>query len=128
MTTNDIIIPFNFMKNLYNEEMLFCDQTQPSRILAFASLTALKQLGLAEELKKEIVKREIANILSLPLLPPNKVNAAFHDSVDVLQCVNPNFQTFLNYVEKTYIINARFNPLNWNHYATLTDRPRTNNQ
>ncbi|CAF1530757.1 unnamed protein product, partial [Rotaria sordida] len=24
--------------------MLFCDQTQPSRILAFASLTALKQL------------------------------------------------------------------------------------
>ncbi|CAF1370099.1 unnamed protein product [Rotaria sordida] len=112
-----------FKKNFPNANILFCHFHFAKNIMKH-----FKKIRLPEELKKEIVKREIANILSLPLLPPNKINAAFHDSVDVLQYVNPNFQTFLNYVEKTYIINARFNPLNWNHYATLTDRPRTNNQ
>ena len=85
-------------------------------------------IGLAEELKKESVKREVANILSLPLLPPNKIHAAFQDSVDAFLSINSNFLTFLNYVQKTYIINAKFNSLNWNHYPTLSDRPRTNNQ
>jgi len=85
-------------------------------------------IDLAEELKKEIVKSEIANILSLPLLPPNKIIAAFQDSADTLVSINSTFMIFRNYVEKTYIINAKFNSLNWNHYATLSNRPRTNNQ
>jgi len=42
---NDLVVPINFMKNLYNEQMLFCDEALPSRILGFSSLTALKQLG-----------------------------------------------------------------------------------
>jgi hypothetical protein len=79
-------------------------------------------------LKRENVKREVANILSLPLLPPNKIIPAFQDSVDTLLSINSNFHTFLNYVEKTYIIDSKFNSLNWNHYATISDRPRTNNQ
>ncbi|CAF4555500.1 unnamed protein product [Rotaria sp. Silwood2] len=85
-------------------------------------------IDLSEELKKETVKREIANILSLPLLPPNKIIAAFDDSADILQSINANFEKFLNYIEKTYLINAQFNSLNWNHYTNLSDRPRTNNQ
>ncbi|CAF1513200.1 unnamed protein product [Rotaria sordida] len=235
LVLNDLILPENFTKNLYNEKMLFCDQKQPSRILAFASLTALKHLAQCNtwnadgtfktapklfsqaytihahnefsmkpivfaalpdkyeqtyltllqalvvyaqtndlilsptsilidfelaafnafrrmfpnanilfchfhfaknimkylkqlQLKKETVKREIANILSLPLLPTNKIISAFYDSKDVLQSMNLNFQKFLNYIEKTYIINAQFNSLNWNHYVTLSNRPRTNNQ
>ncbi|CAF3448019.1 unnamed protein product [Rotaria sp. Silwood2] len=236
---NDLLLPDKFTKNLYNETMLFCDQKQPSCVLAFASLTALKQLAqcsiwnadgtfktapklfnqaytihvhnafsmkpivfaalsykkvetystllqslvmyaqtnnivlsptsilidfelaafnsfkkffpnanilfchfhftksimknskqlhLSDEIKKQAVKREIANILSLPLLPPNKIEAAFHDSVDVLQAINPNFGPLLNYIEKTYIVNAKFKISNWNHYHTLCNRPRTNNQ
>ncbi|CAF2576298.1 unnamed protein product [Rotaria sp. Silwood2] len=124
---NDLLLPDKFTKNLYNETMLFCDQKQPSCVLAFASLTALKQLDLSDEIKKQAVKREIANILSLPLLPPNKIEAAFHDSVDVLQAINPNFGPLLNYIEKTYIVNAKFKISNWNHYHTLCNLPRTNN-
>ena len=85
-------------------------------------------VGLNEELKQENTKREIANILSLPLLPLDKINAAFLDSSDLLRSINPNFQLFLNYVEKTYIVNSKFCSSNWNHYETLCERPRTNNQ
>lgn len=85
-------------------------------------------LGLSEELKKEIIKREVANILSLPLLPPNQILAAFTESYDVFLSINSDFLPFLNYVKKTYIMNAKFHLSNWNHYSTLTDRPRTNNQ
>ena len=41
----DFVVPSNLTKNLYNESMLFCDQKKSSRILGFASLTALQQLG-----------------------------------------------------------------------------------
>ncbi|CAF4319007.1 unnamed protein product, partial [Rotaria magnacalcarata] len=72
---------------------------------------------LSDELKQETVKREIANILSLPLLQINKIIQAFYDSRDTLLSINQNFETFTNYVEKTYIINPKFSPLNWNHYT-----------
>ncbi|CAF1380158.1 unnamed protein product [Adineta ricciae] len=123
----DLIVPDYFMKNLYDEMMLFCDQRIPTRILAFCSLSALKELDLVEDLKKEDIKRQVANILSLPLLPPNEINRAFKESYDMLLSVNVDFLPFFKYVKKTYIVNARFNSSNWNHYSTLTDRPRTNN-
>ncbi|CAF2073333.1 unnamed protein product [Rotaria magnacalcarata] len=123
-----LILPNVFIKNLYNENMLFCDKKRPSRILGFASITAIKQLDLPDELQKESVKRQLANILSLPLLPINKIIAAFHDAADSLVIINRNFQTFVDYVEKTYITSPKFNPVNWNHYNTLSNRPRTNNQ
>ncbi|CAF1532648.1 unnamed protein product, partial [Rotaria magnacalcarata] len=233
-----LILPNVFIKNLYNENMLFCDKKRPSRILGFASITAIKQLAestiwnadgtfktapklfsqsytihahnefsmkpivfsaltnkhektyssllqsliiyartnnlilcptsilidfelssfnafkkafpnanilfchfhfaknimkhvkklhLPDELQKESVKRQLANILSLPLLPINKIIAAFHDAADSLVIINRNFQTFVDYVEKTYITSPKFNPVNWNHYNTLSNRPRTNN-
>ena len=83
---------------------------------------------LSEELKKEVIKREVANILSLPLLPPNEILTAFKESYDIFVSINSDFLPFVNYVKKTYIINAKFHLSNWNHYSTLTDRPRTNNQ
>ncbi|CAF3905833.1 unnamed protein product, partial [Rotaria sp. Silwood1] len=43
---DDLILPDIFTKNLYNENMLFCDKKKPLRILGFASLTAIKQLGM----------------------------------------------------------------------------------
>lgn len=43
---NDLVIPAAFTKNLYNENMLFCDNQEISRILGFASLTALIELGM----------------------------------------------------------------------------------
>ncbi|CAF4952033.1 unnamed protein product [Rotaria sp. Silwood1] len=42
---DDLILPDIFTKNLYNENMLFCDKKKPLRILGFASLTAIKQLA-----------------------------------------------------------------------------------
>jgi len=46
VSLNDLVLPTDLTKSLYNEQMLFCDQREPSRILAFASLTALKELGM----------------------------------------------------------------------------------
>ena len=46
ITANDLVLPIKFTKNLYNETMLFCNRKIPSRILAFASQSALKQLGM----------------------------------------------------------------------------------
>jgi hypothetical protein len=46
ITANDLVLPDNFTRNLYDEKMLFCDQMRPSRILGFASQTALKELGI----------------------------------------------------------------------------------
>jgi hypothetical protein len=79
-------------------------------------------------LKKECIKCEIGNIIALPLLPSNKIAAAFEDSADVLLSIHSGFEKFVRYVERTYIFNGKFNLLNWNHYATLSERPRTNNQ
>lgn len=45
-TLNALIIPDSLTKNLYNEGMLFCNQRIPSCLLGFASITALKQLGM----------------------------------------------------------------------------------
>ncbi len=52
------------------------------------------------------MKREVANILSLPLLPPNKITTAFQESVHIFLSISSNLQSFLNYIKKTYIINA----------------------
>ncbi|CAM4815341.1 unnamed protein product, partial [Rotaria magnacalcarata] len=123
---HNLLIPAVFTKNLYNENMLFFDNKQITRILGFASLTGLKELDLSDELKQETVKREIANILSLPLLQINKIIQVFYDSRDTLLSINQNFETFTNYVEKAYIINPKFSSLNWNHYTNLSSRPRTN--
>jgi hypothetical protein len=46
VSLNDLVLPNDLTKSLYNEQMLFCDQREPSRILGFASLTALKELGM----------------------------------------------------------------------------------
>ncbi|CAF4229260.1 unnamed protein product, partial [Rotaria sp. Silwood2] len=42
----DLVVPADFMNNLYNEPMLFCDETEPTRILGFCSLSAMKELGI----------------------------------------------------------------------------------
>ncbi|CAF1001687.1 unnamed protein product [Adineta ricciae] len=205
--SRDLIVPDYLTKNLYDEMMLFCDQRTPTRILAFCSLSALKELAqsriwnadgtfktapklfvqsytvhvhndfsmkpvlfavledkyettylsllrslvqyaesngftlspssilidfemaaynafrtvfpdstilfchfhfaknimkhlkkmhLIEELKKEDIKRQLANILSLPLLPPNEIHSAFKESSDVFLSINPDFLPFLN--------------------------------
>jgi hypothetical protein len=81
-----------------------------------------------EELENEDIKREIANIVALPLIPPQEIITRFEYSSDMLQSSNTDFEPFINYIKKNYIINPRFNSINWNHYSTLCNRPRTNNQ
>ncbi|CAF1939074.1 unnamed protein product, partial [Rotaria magnacalcarata] len=67
---------------------------------------------LLDELQKESVKRQLANILALPLLPMNKIIAAFYDASDLLITINRNFQTFVDYVEKTHMT-AKTNIWKW---------------
>ncbi|CAF4076037.1 unnamed protein product, partial [Rotaria magnacalcarata] len=105
-----------------NAKILFCHFHFAKNIIKH-----LKKLHLHDELKRDDVKREVANILSLPLLPPSKIIAAFYDSSDVLFSINSNFETFISYVEKNYIISPKFQIINWNHYDTLCIRPTTNN-
>ena len=81
-----------------------------------------------KELENEDINQEIANILALPLIPPEQIIATFEYSSAILQSYNTDFEPFINYIKKTYIINPRFNSINWNHYSSLCNRPRTNNQ
>ena len=43
---SDLVVPADFINNLYKERMLFCDQTEPTRILGFCSLSGTKELGM----------------------------------------------------------------------------------
>lgn len=85
-------------------------------------------IDINQDFKLPTVKRQLANIISLALIPPNKIEHLFARSARTLLRINNKFALFVSYMEKTYIINSKYNQLNWNHYATLTDRPRTNNQ
>ncbi|CAF4099861.1 unnamed protein product [Adineta steineri] len=116
---------FNAFKKLFpNANILFCHFHFAKNIMKRLKKLQLYNIGLNDELKKDNVKREIANILSLPLLPPNKITAAFFDTVEVLESINRNFKPFLNYVEKTYIINANIENNNKNRqffYCTINE-------
>ncbi|CAF1540199.1 unnamed protein product [Adineta ricciae] len=87
----------------------------------------IKKKGLIPYSKGDEARRQIANILSLPLLPPQKIQIAFCDIIEELSGVNARFLKLTDYILRTYIDNAIFPSSFWNVFDLIGIRPRTNN-
>ncbi|CAF1572826.1 unnamed protein product, partial [Didymodactylos carnosus] len=82
--------------------------------------------GLVRDCKKEEIRREIANIMSLPLLPMNELNNSMELIIDTLSNTDDKYIKLTDYVITTYI-SGKFDIQFWNLYDTIGVRPRTNN-
>ena len=87
----------------------------------------IKKKGLISHSKSDEARRQIANILSLPLLPPQEIDTAFCCIVEEISEVNPRFLKLTDYILRTYISNAIFPPSFWNVFDLIGIRPKTNN-
>ena len=87
----------------------------------------IKNKGLIPFAKSEEARRQIANKLMLPLLPPQEINTALCDIVESISNVHQNFLKLTDYICRTYIENALFPPSFWNLFDLVGIRPKTNN-
>jgi len=69
----------------------------------------------------------IANLIALPMIPKYSVRQRFDLIKQQLHSINPLFDSFLMYFQRTYINSSRFPIISWNHFDYLGTRPRTNN-
>ncbi|CAF3764873.1 unnamed protein product [Rotaria magnacalcarata] len=87
----------------------------------------IKKYNLVTLSKQENIRRQIANIIALPLIPPNEVNNCMEKIIDELCNYDTKFEKLTDYVIKKYIEDARFPVQMWNHFDTIGQRPHTNN-
>jgi hypothetical protein len=87
----------------------------------------IKKKGLVSYAQGDEARRQIANILMLPLLPPQEINTAFCNIIEDISNVNPNFLKLTDYILRTYIEDALFPPSFWNLFHLIGLRPKTNN-
>ena len=87
----------------------------------------IKNYGLVKLSKQENIRRQIANIISLPLIPSNEINNSMEKIIDELCHVNSKFDKLTDYIINNYIDDGRFPLCMWNHFDTIGERPRTNN-
>ncbi|CAF0995283.1 unnamed protein product [Didymodactylos carnosus] len=87
----------------------------------------VKKYNLVQLAKEEETRRELANILALPLLPPSRIDEAFSNIVENISNISPRFLKLTDYILKTYVENPRFEVDFWNHFDLISVRPRTNN-
>ncbi|CAF3431675.1 unnamed protein product [Rotaria sp. Silwood2] len=87
----------------------------------------IKKYGLAKLSKQENIRPQIANIISVPLIPPNEINNSMEKIIDELCDVNSKFDKLTDYIINNYIDDGRFPIHMWNHFDTIGERPRTNN-
>ncbi|CAF5027825.1 unnamed protein product [Rotaria sp. Silwood1] len=87
----------------------------------------IKKKGLITHSKGVEARRQIANILMLPLLPPQEINTAFGDIIEEISNVHQNFLKLTDYILRTYIEDALFSPSFWNLFDLIGIRPKTNN-
>ena len=87
----------------------------------------IKKYNLVTLSKEEKIRREIANIIALPLIPPNEVNHCMENIIDELSDFDSKLEKLTDYVIKTYVEDGRFSLDMWNHFNNIGDRPRTNN-
>jgi hypothetical protein len=87
----------------------------------------LKKYGLKRLSKEEHIRRQIANAISLPLVPQNEINNFMEQIIDVLGNIDSKFDKFTDYVLKNYVEDARFTSDIWNHFDSIGVRSRTNN-
>ncbi|CAF4167833.1 unnamed protein product [Rotaria sordida] len=87
----------------------------------------VKKYNLVALSKQENVRREIANIIPLPLILPNGINNCMENTIDELCNYDSKLEKSTDYVIKNYIEDGRFPLAMWNHFDTISERPRTNN-
>jgi hypothetical protein len=87
----------------------------------------VKKYNLVTLSKQENIRRQIANIIALPLIPPNEVNNCMENILDELSDYDSKLNRLTDYVIRNYIDDARFSSSMWNHFDTVGERPRTNN-
>ena len=79
------------------------------------------------EVREEEIKRHIAYLIALPMVPTYLVHQRFDLISRQLLSDGQSFNRFVSYVQRTYINSKTFPIFDWNHYNFLGNRPRTNN-
>ncbi|CAF1635216.1 unnamed protein product, partial [Didymodactylos carnosus] len=87
----------------------------------------IQKYGLVKLYKDKQIRQQLANILSLPLMPPDDVTGLFVDIVEEPSNLDNKFLKLTDYILKNYIEHARFPIEKWNHFDLIEERPRTNN-
>ncbi|CAF3137818.1 unnamed protein product [Rotaria sp. Silwood2] len=87
----------------------------------------LQKLNLVSQIREKKMKRHIANLIALPMIPTYLVRQRFDLISRQLLSDNPSFKRFILYLQRTYINSKIFLISSWNHYNYLGTRPRTNN-
>ncbi|CAF1192247.1 unnamed protein product [Adineta ricciae] len=87
----------------------------------------IKKKGLVSCSKGVEARRQIANILSLLLLPRQEIQTTFCDIIEELSGISSRFLKLTDYILRTYIDHAVFPPSFWNVFDLIGIQPRTNN-
>ena len=87
----------------------------------------VKKYNLAKLSKEENIRRQIVNIIALPLVPPYEVDNCMEKIMGELCNYDSKLDKLIDYVVKNYIEDARFSLRTWNHFDNIGERPRTNN-
>ena len=77
--------------------------------------------------KEGYIKKQIANIMSLLLVPKKEFSNFMEQIIDVLSNMDSKFNKLTDYVLNTYVEDARFTSDIWNHFDLIGERSRTNN-
>jgi hypothetical protein len=77
--------------------------------------------------REKSIKRCIADLIALPMLPVHLIRQRFDFISQQLHLENKLFDPFISYFRKTYIRSRTYPIVAWNHYNHLGTRPRTNN-
>ncbi|CAF2838644.1 unnamed protein product [Rotaria sp. Silwood2] len=87
----------------------------------------VKKYGLTKLSKEQHIRRQIANIISLPLVPTNEINNFMERIIDILSNIDSKFDKLTDYVLNTYVEDGRFSSVFWNHFNSIGERSRANN-
>ncbi|CAF1017368.1 unnamed protein product [Rotaria sp. Silwood1] len=102
-------------------------RTAPSLFSQAYYIHKVKKYGLTKLSKEQNIRRQIANIISLPLVPTNEINNFMERIIDVLSNIDSKFDKLTDYVLNTYVEDGRFSSVLWNHFDSIGERSRTNN-
>lgn len=121
------MLQFHFVIFILQEPFgnIFEPKVNHSKI-SYRSLIGVLFKDLVVLSREPLIRREIANIIALPLLPSNLVRPRFKIIAKCLSKASNLFDTFIKYINRTYLNNIRFKIQSWNHYDHLGTRPRTN--
>ena len=87
----------------------------------------VKTYGLVKLPKQENIRREVGNIISLPMVPQDAINHCMEKIIDELCNVDSKIDKLTDYILNNFIEDARFPFHIWNYFDSICERPLTNN-